>query len=464
MRHLMRLSVALACILAACSDPVEVERPSARVAGSDRVLIGRAPNIRDEFLLLNEAVPEFSGVFLDADGRLTVRVTNENRADTPVVREALAVFARMHGARDAAAGTIRFVRSELSYRAADSLLTELLNGPLANARITTWTVEDVSGKIRLTVAEPGDRASVEQLIPTAARRFVRVDVGGGLVSLQATLHDRSRPLDNAFQIRGRSAADEWCSAGYMVYRPSATQGGVADASLGRYMLTAAHCGQVGIADTTAYVQPAGVGSPRIGVEWRESITFIGDGNAPPACRSAFNSNSVVRQQCQCAFGAVCSYGDVSLVQLDDSVQFYFAYQTRARTVLLGNAAPDSLAYVSLVQSRVTPIAGQAIAKVGARTGLSAGQVTNSCVGMMPTQNYQYRQLCQIEASGRVGGGDSGAPVYLRGSTNAYSLAVGILHTGNLDYGVPGVNGLYNRYYFTPLGQVEQALQTGLVWY
>jgi hypothetical protein len=59
----------------------------------------------------------------------------------------------------------------------------------------------------------------------------------------------------------------------------------------------------------------------------------------------------------------------------------------------------------------TPLAvGQSASKVGRTTGLSAGNVTNTCVNTS-VQGSQIMQLCQTFVAANVGSGDSGSPVY-----------------------------------------------------
>ena len=59
----------------------------------------------------------------------------------------------------------------------------------------------------------------------------------------------------------------------------------------------------------------------------------------------------------------------------------------------------------------TPLAvGQSASKVGRTTGLSTGNVTNTCVNTGVSRT-KFVQLCQTFVAANVGSGDSGSPVY-----------------------------------------------------
>jgi hypothetical protein len=157
-----------------------------------------------------------------------------------------------------------------------------------------------------------------------------------------------------------------------------------------------------------------------------------------------------------------------LVQLDDSVPFFFGYQTLARTVANGNVAPDNLIYESLLQQSAPVIAGTVVFKTGQRTGTTSGVVSSTCFKLR-SSDYLFHQLCQAKVTARAGGGDSGAPVFARRRLVANGperpVALGIVHSGISPVTVNGVQiDVYQSYVFAPLGRIEAALGLRLVIY
>ncbi len=231
------------------------------------------------------------------------------------------------------------------------------------------------------------------------------------------------------------------------------------------MLTASHCADPAQIDTFTAHQPATVSAQRIGFEARDTYRFVGDGTQPPSCpwQSA-------GWDCVCPAGEECTHGDVSLLQLDDSVAFQFGQQAISQTVMNGAVPPGFRFLQQMRRIRTWPVAGSTVYKVGARTGYTAGTVQLTCafVGAYSfliggtLQRTVPRQLCQTLVRGtRSGGGDSGAGVfmYLAGATNQ-PVPLGILHTGfdcNSDR-------LCDFWAYTPWARIEEALQTPVLFY
>jgi hypothetical protein len=85
-------------------------------------------------------------------------------------------------------------------------------------------------------------------------------------------------------------------------------------------------------------------------------------------------------------------------------------------------------------------------KVGRTTGWTRGSVGATCVNVN-VSGSNITQLCQTLVSARVGGGDSGSPVFRRQGSGSNVTLVGILWGGS------GTS----LYVYSPLSNIEAEL-------
>ena len=457
---------ALVCFsitISACSPALEVERAvSLRTEGGSeelfRPLIGRPMNGRDERLLLSREVPEFSGVYVAANGVVVVRVTDSAAARVESHRLRLEGFVRrLASTSQGATPPIRLELADASYATLDSIMHSLMGGPLRDSRAWGYRVDEMAGRVLLSFVSAADEGEARARIPSGLRQFVETEVTGPVDALQSlTLHSRRRPLANAFQFSAKSGAT--CTMGFMVYLGRLEQPSVPDPSRGRYMLTASHCTERLMEfDGGIAIQPAAPGSAQIGREVLDAQRFYSTPGVPVWC--ALQNDSGTQAGCICPAGQVCSHGDVALIQLDDSVGFEYGWQTVSWTVNNGASAPGFRWLEAMSQIRAWPTVGITVTKVGQRTGWTVGTVRSSCTYVGPYFSLLHSaetpaQMCQVEVNGRAGGGDSGSPVWGRFSSDSRPTPLGILHFGVL---ADPATQLSDRYIFTPIQQAELAL-------
>lgn len=456
--HSLGTTAVLASLLAACerpdvpTAPGETPQPSVRAA-----TLFRLPTVRDELLALESELPTFGGIWLGQDGNVHARMVDTISIRRGTGVERLAVFARAHGLANAKAAEVRIHQARFSYRTLDSTMYTLAATVWRDANPLGYGINDIEGTIHVTASSASAAERIRARTPASLRDLLVVDLSPSIQGLQANLHARSRPLDNGFQISSSPNAPPLgtCTAGYMVYLPVPTQGGTPEPSLGRFMLTASHCGTPGAVDINAYRQPGTLGAGEIGREAFDARIYQGTGGAVVTCPGSGIS-------CTCFANEQCTDADVSMIRLDDSVSFWYGWQTTARDTPNGTVAPDNVGFQPLRQLATSPLAGMTIFKTGQRTGTSFATVTSMCF-KMTSSSFPASQLCQVEATGRAGGGDSGSPVFYRDGSNQ-PVALGILHSGADETSTFPPSGLFRRFYFAPWGRIQSALGVSPVFF
>ncbi|HSJ62642.1 MAG TPA: hypothetical protein VK922_01930 [Gemmatimonadaceae bacterium] len=275
--------------------------------------------------------------------------------------------------------------------------------------------DEASGRLLVGVANAaairGVQSSMTRLgIPGTA---YAVQVTEPIYQL-ATLRDVFRPTQGGIQIHFSQYV---CTLGFNVTH-----------SAGRSFITNSHCtARQGGTEGTVYYQPASnVDGTVIATEAADPEYFKG-GICPRGkkCRYSDAARALYSSNTASTRGAIAKTTGANNGSLTVSGNFTVTGQDNGTTNF-----PK----------------GTVVNKVGRTTGWSSGQVTNSCVHTS-VQGSQVVQLCQTFVSARVGGGDSGSPVFRITSGDNVTL-VGILWGGSSSG---------NSFVFSPLKQIQDEL-------
>jgi hypothetical protein len=225
----------------------------------------------------------------------------------------------------------------------------------------------------------------------------------------ATLQEKARPVVGGVQIR---FSQYLCSLSF-----NAIRNGVSG------FVTASHCSNTqGSTDGTVYYQPMD----------QVSTDLIGHETADPA----FFRNG------ECPRGRKCRYSDASFSAADAPGTFTLGG-------IASTNAPNNGSLVITGQFSIggegSAVVGDIVNKVGRTTGWSQGRVTNTCVDT-GVSGTNIVQLCQTFVSAKVGGGDSGSPVFMTSGTNA--TLVGTLWGGNSSG---------TQFVYSPISNIESEL-------
>jgi hypothetical protein len=267
----------------------------------------------------------------------------------------------------------------------------------ANNRVTIGVERGAVARIRGIVARMG--------IPEAAAVVQETEP----IRFAATLRSKVRPVVGGLQINFPGFL---CTLGF-----NATRNGQ------RSFITNSHCTNTqGGTEGTRYWQPTQTAAPvHMATEVSDPIYFRNTNGCPGGRRCRFSDAS----RAAYASGITSSLGKI------------------ARTTGVNNNSITINGSFSITGEGSASV-GQTVNKVGRTTGWTRGKVTNTCVNV-GVSGTNIVQLCQNLVSARLGGGDSGSPVF-KGSTNV-TLA-GILWGGNSSG---------TQYVYSPISNIEREL-------
>ena len=386
-------------LASACSDTTQPTPPSGPRAGIDAV------QQSDDPVALVRAVSGFGGFFLDDDGVPTIYLRDVARH-----AEAERALGPWLHAQGLGASGLRVRRADFDWASLERWQVDAGREALA-MRGAVWVDAD-EARNRVTIGvERGTsaaalRSAVARLgVPSGAVVVQEVEP----VKLAATLRDRIRPVVGGLQINFPGFL---CTLGFNALR--GTQ---------RSFITNSHCTNVqGGTESTPYWQPSsGPGSAQIATEVADPVYTTG-GSCPANRRCRRSDASRARY----ASGTTSTLGSI------------------ARTTGANNGSVTISGRFTITGEGGASV-GQTVHKVGRTTGWTRGKVTNTCVHTN-VSGSNVTQLCQTFVSAGVGGGDSGSPVFRRGSGDAVTL-VGILWGGSGS----------NNYVFSPLASIEAEL-------
>jgi hypothetical protein len=337
---------------------------------------GENLTLDERFARIAEQVPEFGGMYLDADQRtLWVQVTEQR----PQIIDEL-----RHAIRDAfpsedLPAAIRLQAGRFSFRQLKGW-KDSARDMLAIPGVTMIDIDERANRLIIGVEPQGFRELVVQElgvrgIPPEGWQIEKAQS----VEPQTSLQDKHRPVLGGLQIMNNTAAGA-CTYGF-----TATRNDI----LG--FVTASHCtNNQGGVENTIFKQSAptdfsGGTDPTIGTE-----------AADPAYRSVLNN---------CPRGYYCRFSDAAFVRLDPGVSAQF---TIAKPVN-GTVSWDGVSKFR-INSEGVALVGTLVTKVGRTTGSTSGVISQTCADF-GFSGTKLAHLCQSQATYTSAGGDSGAPVF-----------------------------------------------------
>lgn len=372
-------------------------------AADPRVLEG---SIDADFAKINDLVPGFGGMFVDADGVVKVYMTDPSKADL--------LMGTLEG--------VEILRGRFEFNELQGWRVRLRE-VLGVAGVSSLDVDERANRIEIGLVPETRQTAARKIrvqmrklgIPAEAVKFASRPM---MNPLQATVRDAFNPVPGGVQINFPGFL---CTLGFNVKFPASD---ISDAAT-CYFVTNDHCTfNSGQNDSTPYFQPL---SPRfIGTEVFDPPFFTGAGCFP---------------------GSVCRYSDAALARYEDPAipcEFGAIARTPLNSIVLDNPARWKI-----VAKQLAPLVGQLVAKQGRTTGRTEGTVTQTCVDTGVSGTNIVR-LCQafVQAGGAVivQPGDSGSPVFLRRVETSVASLVGILWGGN---------GPGTLFVFSPVENIEK---------
>lgn len=436
-------------IFAACSDRQGITPPD----GGDARTAGQSGNTQGARLVpdagrnavhrpyitpsqrIAAKLPQFGGAYRNAEGRLTVTLTD--MAARPEAEQAVASVLRQIGRAEM---EVDYMPAARSFRALDQWVEAIAAAGVPGA--TGFGIDERSNKLRIDAisdgAVPGLRALLDRLgIPQDA---VALEVTGP-ISYAASLQNRHRPVLGGIQTRTNT--DDPNERPDCTYGPNALYGSE------RNMITNSHC-------TWGTNQTGG---------WIGAELFQHDVPTWEGDRDKYQYGIEVQDPAHssliygCPAGYLCRYSDAARVSLD-------AWSTLTEWDLGGIARTTSRAVLPTISGSLTIdsnnptfqilgvasdiFVGDFAEKVGRTTGWTGGDVTSTCYTVTVSP---HAYPCQVEVAAGVGGGDSGAPVFWL-SSSGYRL-FGILFAGLIS----PLSGTGERLYFSKWRDVDYELGT-----
>jgi hypothetical protein len=394
---------------AACSETSGPATPTSDDSSDPADITGLLKQSDPDPAALARAVPGFGGLFLDASGTPTVYLKNPSR-QRPTAERALAAFSRARGP-----GGIRVLTGKYGWAELSGWFHQASPAALSVPGAVFVDLDEASNRVRIGVERgvPGGRirAVLAALgIPDAAVVVSETEP----IQFAATLRDRVRPVRGGLQI---NFSNFLCTLGFN-----------AGHSQGSSFITNSHCtNQQGGTEGTRYSQPlASTGNSFLGTEAADP-TYFRRGNGCPG-------------------GRRCRFSDAARVAYAGGVSF--AVGSIAQTTGPNNGSLTIAgAFNITAEASGNGTVGQNVNKVGRTTGWTRGLITNTCVNT-GVSGTNIVQLCQTFVSARVGGGDSGSPVFTAGTAGGNATLNGILWGGNSSG---------TQFVYSPLANIEREL-------
>ena len=363
----------------------------------------------DALVAVGRSVPEFAGVWMDADGSLVVSLTRPGEAIAARARDELA---RRLGRPDLAGAAVRVRPARYAFTDLKAWHDAISSDVLGLSGAVLIDVDERRNVVRVGLTDAAAATPAVQAI--AAARGVPA---GALAVEHAdpvvteSLRDPHLPAVGGLEIGWTNSNDGGlyiCTLGFPAIR-----GGVAG------FVTNSHCTSTrGVVESTVHTQPSIAGQP-IGVEQADPWHFIGGA---------------------CPAGRVCRYSDSAFSSMQSAALYDQGF--------IAQPPNGSYAWDGVSKFRITgeanPVLGEVLTKVGRTTGRSSGSVGATCT----TYNVfgsSLTMLCQGQAAYGSAGGDSGSPVFAGG---------GDVTLKGIHWGSSGV--------FSPIGNIQLGSELGSV--
>lgn len=425
--------------LAALVLAAACEQPAAPLGGGAQPPAGpelarQETGIDGEFLRVQQQVPGFGGYYFDANGDLTVLLTDLGQEG-----RARGLLAPVAASRPLAPGVvrtagIRFRRAEFDFATLNGW-HHRLGAVLSIEGVDFLDTDEVANRVVVGVTSDAAGARVREKaarlgVPRGALVVERT--GGGRPA--ATLRDRIRPVQGGIEVWRSSNPAATCTNGFNVWYSNYRQGIPVGT---RAFLTASHC----TGGTFRYD----------GARFMQGGTQVGREIVDPGL---FTSTTTTR----CPVGRNCRWSDVAVVQYDDSVAWDLGYIAKPQWSV-NNPSTDFTIQIDAytprlkVQGNAYPTVGAYVNKVGRTTGWTWGPVLRTCVDYLWSDNNPDTTpilLCQTEVDAPVGGGDSGSPAFIFNPESTAYVAGIVWRQALNESGVYG-----KRFVFSPLDQIKK---------
>jgi hypothetical protein len=410
----------------ACTDdqiPTSVAQPVSVTASREGAGLWTQDH---EWAAMADTLPGgFAGFYIE-DSNLVVRAVDPMKGSELVKR----LEGSPHLGRTFRSRPIRVRPAAHSFRELKDWHDKLLT-TLDGSSFVFLDIDEANNVVVVGVSNPASQASVAAAARTAAvpRAALRIEDSEPIVPSQ-TLNDELRPV-----MGGLMFSPPGCTVGFNVLHHS----------YGRGWVTNAHCTPVvGQVHSTVGYQPLEVPGWRIGAEVFDRPGFTGTNSGCPS-------------------GRLCRAADVALYKYDDGVPYHLG--GIASTIAFNSKVIDSQTltgwpltiwsaydtYCFYTSSCSPYVLGEAMEKIGARSGWTAGTLTATCTTIsypssIPPGNVTF--VCQYGASYFADDGDSGSPVFRRDLERSAVLAG--IHTATS-------NSIANRSWFSPINSVRHDL-------
>ncbi len=396
---LQTIAVAAVFLAAGCTDRNQPTAPSDQpdpLTPSLRQGPGDNPNA------LARGVRGFGGFFFDAQGRPTVYL--KDAAERSNAERALAPYFRAQGLGP----SVQVRRGDFDWVELERWFAQASTEVLGQSGAVFVDADEASNRVRIGV----ERGAASQARSLVARLGIPAEAviveETEPIRLAATLRERVRPVVGGLQINFPGFL---CTHSF-----NAVRGGQ------NSFITNSHCTNTqGGTEGTPYWQPLESVDPvRIGTEVHDPTYFRRNG---------------------CPSGRRCRFSDASRAAYAPNIQFTLG---RLAKTTGANNGSITINGSFTITGEGSAAVGQTVNKVGRTTGWTQGAVTNTCVNT-GVSGSNIVQLCQTFVSARVGGGDSGSPVF-RGTSSV--TLVGILWGGNSSG---------TQFVYSPIANIEQEL-------
>lgn len=363
--------------------------------------------VEDDILRLEAAVPGIGGMYLGTD-ELVVWVLdpeNDESAKTALRNAASALFLPL----------------ELRYRVSRGEAITIRRGNFAFSELVGWQkvllpllvrtegfvsidVDESKNQVAIGVRDDAARLSIERIIRDvgAPSTAVALEVVAEPVFLHS-LDTRVRPVSAGYRIS--PDAGNPCTMGW----------NVTALGIGAGFVTAAHCSN-----------PSNPGSGGVNGFMHQALFDLFGANR---IGNVHTNPAWTRSDPECGAIESCTLADAEFVRYTNASD---GVKRLVKTTVLGQqpygaSTVEASGYLTNIVGSATALMNAVVEKVGRTSGWTSGTVNGTCV-------YQVIEdalvLCAGRVTGsRVGGGDSGAPVFARlPSTNEIFVA-GVLYGG-----------------------------------
>lgn len=404
MRRLCTWAIVISagCTFTGCRDAAPPTAAGGGIAAASASAAGAERPDEAELAAFAQRIPGLAGYHFASGGELVVSLVDPAHAE-----HARTVLAGVAGR---GAGRTRVRSARYTFLQLRGWRDTWSDRVLEVAGVSFVDLDEAANQLVVGVAEPQARARVLELlrasdVPVPAVAFAAAGYARpqALVEYAPYRADAPvqgdsitayrRPLEGGLKVTYRHSADPTlattCTAGFV-----AMLDGV------RVLVTASHCSlRHWDGDNTTYFQAQPGAGRYVGYEYRDpnggSCGFM----SPNVCRSSDGSAIALEPDVGASLGYVVR--PVGPPPVGRS-----PYGIRVSSLLVDAASPGFR--ITAVRS---PVLGETVDKVGARSGWTRGTVRRTCVDM-PADRSWSKLRCQTWADYSSTSGDSGGPVFV----------------------------------------------------